>query len=165
MTNEKDCGFVNGNNWFRYRAAGIIIENGAALFVGNAGCDYLYTVGGGVHMGETSSDCVCREVYEETGVHYDIDRLAVLCENFFVGSDNDIVGKECHCLEIYYLMKSRGNQELHSHSLNVFNNMEQMVWVPLDRIMEYDIRPDFLKEHIQELAAGGPLLHIITGKD
>lgn len=30
-----DCGFTKGNNWFRYRAAAIIIENGCVLFAGN----------------------------------------------------------------------------------------------------------------------------------
>lgn len=30
-----DCGFTKENNWFRYRAGAIIIENGCVLFVGN----------------------------------------------------------------------------------------------------------------------------------
>ena len=34
-------------------------------------------------MGETTEDAVKREVYEETGVAYEIDHLAVIHENFF----------------------------------------------------------------------------------
>ncbi|MBS7370472.1 MAG: hypothetical protein KIG62_10135 [Oscillospiraceae bacterium] len=30
-----DCGFTKENNWFRYRAGAIIIENGCILFAGN----------------------------------------------------------------------------------------------------------------------------------
>ena len=30
-----DCGFQKGNNWFRYRAAAIIVEDGCILFAGN----------------------------------------------------------------------------------------------------------------------------------
>ena len=41
-----DCGFTKGNNWFRYRAAAIIIENGCVLFAGNELEDYYYSVGG-----------------------------------------------------------------------------------------------------------------------
>ena len=49
-----DCGFTKENNWFRYRAAAIIIENDCVLFVGNEKENYYYSVGGGVHMGETA---------------------------------------------------------------------------------------------------------------
>ena len=65
-----DCGFQKEDNWFRYRAAAIIVEDGCVLFAGNEIDDYLYSIGGGVHMNETSEDAVVREVYEETGVHY-----------------------------------------------------------------------------------------------
>ena len=30
---ELDCGFTKNNNWFRYRAAAIIVENNCVLFV------------------------------------------------------------------------------------------------------------------------------------
>ena len=51
-----DCGFTKENNWFRYRAAAIIIEDGCVLFAGNEREDYLYSIGGGVHMGETAEE-------------------------------------------------------------------------------------------------------------
>ena len=65
---EKDCCFTQEKDWFRYRAAAIIIEDGCVLLVGNEKEDYLYSVGGGVHMGETAEQAVAREVYEETGL-------------------------------------------------------------------------------------------------
>ena len=34
--------------------------------------DYYYSIGSGVHMGETAEDAVKREVFEETGAAYDI---------------------------------------------------------------------------------------------
>ena len=58
----QDCGFQQGDDWFRYRAAAIIVENGCVLLVGNEREDYLYSVGGGVHMNETAEDAVRREV-------------------------------------------------------------------------------------------------------
>ena len=58
-----DCGFTKENNWFRYRAAEIIIENDCVLFASNEKDDYLYSIGGGVHMGETAQDAVLREVF------------------------------------------------------------------------------------------------------
>lgn len=47
-----NCGFTKDNNWFRYRAAAIIIENDCVLFAGNEVEDYYYSIGGGVHHGK-----------------------------------------------------------------------------------------------------------------
>ena len=62
-----DCGFTKENNWFRYRAAAIIVENDCVLLASNSKADYFYSVGGGVHIGEKAEDAVVREVFEETG--------------------------------------------------------------------------------------------------
>ena len=58
-----DCGFTKENKWFRYRAAAIIVEKDCVLFACNEKDDYYYSIGG--------------------GVHYEIDHLAVIHENFF----------------------------------------------------------------------------------
>lgn len=39
---EHNCGFTEGNKWFRYRAAAIIVEEGCVLFAGNELEDYIY---------------------------------------------------------------------------------------------------------------------------
>ena len=87
-----DCGFTRDGHWFRYRAAAIIVEEGCVLFAGNEKEDYLYSVGGAVQMGETAEDAVRREVLEETGVAYEIDRLAVIHENFSHGGRRNACG-------------------------------------------------------------------------
>ena len=72
-----DCGFKKENGWFRYRAAAIIVENGRVLFAKNELDNYYYSIGGGVHLGEKAEDAVKREVLEETGVEYEVKRLAI----------------------------------------------------------------------------------------
>lgn len=52
-----DCCFTKDNEWFRYRTAAIIVEEGNVLFVQSSGCDYLYTVGDGFHVNETAEEC------------------------------------------------------------------------------------------------------------
>lgn len=69
-------------------------------------------------MGETSEQAVIREVYEEAGVHYEVDHLALVNECFFEG-DGSLQGKECHGIEFYYLMKQRGTRELGSNNADV----------------------------------------------
>ena len=154
-----DCGFKKENNWFRYRAAAIIIEDGCVLFVGNAAEDYLYSVGGAVHMGELAEDAVRREVFEETGVHYEIDRLAVIHENFFNENTGNLKGLECHEIALYYLMKPRGTKELESNSYT-FGVREEMHWIPIEELGKYKAFPSFMKDYLQRDHTG--VEHIVT---
>lgn len=153
-----DCGFTKENNWFRYRAAAIIIENGCALFAGNEKENYYYSVGGGVHMNETAEDAVVREVFEETGVHYEVDHLAVIHENFF-GGDGSLEGHKCHEIAFYFLMKPRGIMTLESNSYTQ-GVKEEMHWIPISEIEKYRAYPSFLKDNIDKLTTG--IIHIIT---
>ena len=70
------------------------------MFTGNDVDDYYYSIGGGVHLGETSEEAVKREIFEETGARYEVDYLAVIHENFFVGS-SDLKGVDCHEIAFY----------------------------------------------------------------
>ena len=154
-----DCGFTREEHWFRYRAAAIIVEDGCVLFAGNEREDYYYSVGGGVHMGETAEDAVVREVFEETGVRYEIDRLAVIHENFFSESGGSLKGLDCHEICLYFLMKPRGARTLHSdsHTLGV---REEMHWVPIDRLDACKAFPSFLKDYLGREHSG--IEHIVT---
>lgn len=154
-----DCGFTREGNWFRYRAGAIIIENECMLFAGNANEDYLYSIGGGVHMGETAEDAVKREVYEETGVHYEIDRLAVIHENFFNQNTGTLKGLHCHEISFYFLMKPRGTQELHSDSY-AYGAKEEMHWIPIKDLDNYKAFPSFLKAYLSR--SHSDIEHIIT---
>ena len=71
FVSEKDCCFIRGGFWFRYRVGAIIIEDGCVLMAKNDVDDYYYSIGGVVHMGETSKQAVLREVREETGISYE----------------------------------------------------------------------------------------------
>lgn len=155
---EFDCGFKKENNWFRYRAAAIIIENNCVLFARNELDDYYYSIGGGVHMNETSEEAVIREVYEETGVQYEIDHLVAIHENFFDG-EGSLAGYQCHELAMYYLMKPRGTQELHSNSYTQ-GVREHMHWLALDSLEKYRAYPSFIREVLRN--AGQGIVHIVT---
>lgn len=142
-----DCGFTKGNKWFRYRAAAIIVENDCVLFARNELDDYFYSIGGGVHHGETVEDAVLREVFEETGVRYEIDHLAVIHENFFNEVGGTLEGLNCHELSFYFVMKPRGTQELHSNSMTQ-GIKEEMCWLPIKDLDKYRAYPAFLKDYL-----------------
>ncbi|MBE6959291.1 MAG: NUDIX domain-containing protein [Ruminococcaceae bacterium] len=154
-----DCGFTKGNRWFRYRAAAIIVENDCVLFATNEMDDYFYSIGGGVHHGETSEDAVIREVFEETGVHYEIDHLAVVHESFFGDPGGTLEGLNCHEISFYYLMKPRGTQELHGNSFT-HGVKEQMCWIPIEDLDKHRAYPVFLKEYLSKEHTG--VEHFVT---
>ena len=162
---KKDCCFTNENNWFRYRTAAIIEENGCVLFVTSKGVDYFYTVGGGVHMGEKAEDCIKREVLEETGIEYEVDHLAMVVENFFTGNFGSVDKMDCHCLEFYFVMKSRGSQELKGNSINADNEQEELHWIPIADLQKTNIKPSFLRERLPEILNTRQIIHVVTDVD
>lgn len=154
----KDCSFRSEDHYFRYRAAAIIIENGCVLMAGNEASDYYYSVGGGVHLGETAEEAVVREVLEETGIRYEIGRLAFIHECFFDG-DGSATGLHCHEVAFYFLMKPRGSQKLDSDSV-CSEGREFMHWIPLDELEKHKAFPVFFAEKLQNI----PMYveHIVT---
>ena len=154
-----DCGFEKENRWFRYRAGAIIVEQDCVLLAGNELEDYYYSIGGGVHHGERAEDAVRREVLEETGVPYEVDRLAVIHENFFNDNQGTLKGKECHEIAFYYLMKPRGTQALHSDSMT-HGVKEEMHWLPIKDLHRHKAFPTFLKDYLTKEHNG--IEHIIT---
>lgn len=159
MANDDVCFQSSDNKRFRLRAAAIIIENGHVLFATNDSEGYYYSIGGGVHFNETAEEACLREVKEETGIAYEIERLAFVEENFFHRDDGMLANLDCHEITFYFLMKSRGTQELNSHSTTQ-GLKEYMVWLPLDKIGDYEAYPMFFAEKLQTLK---PYVeHIVT---
>ena len=157
-----DCCFMVNKHWFRYRAGALIVEDGKLLVMKTKSSDCYYTVGGGVHMGESAESCVLREVQEETGVPYEIDHLAVICENFFIGTEEIIKDYTCHVIEFYFLMKPRGTQELNAESYGWNREREEKHWIPLEEVSQIDLRPQFLRTRMPEILKGNSLIHIVN---
>ena len=62
-------------------------------------------------------------------------------------------------------MKSKGITDLVSESINADGNTEELVWIPTDKIEQYNIKPSFLRERIKEIINGDSVLHIVTDAD
>lgn len=154
----RDCYINDAEGWFRLRAAAIIINNGKVLMVHNDREPYYYSVGGAVAQNESSEEAVLREVFEETGFRYEIDRLAFILENFFimpVGGEP----KKCHQIAFYYLMKPRESMEIHCESHGINGGKEEMVWFPLDQLADKHLYPTFFKEYLTAIPDG--ITHLV----
>jgi 8-oxo-dGTP pyrophosphatase MutT (NUDIX family) len=154
----RDCYINDEEGWFRLRAAAIILNNGQVLMAHNEREPYYYSVGGAIAQNESSEEAVLREVFEETGFHYEIDRLAFILENFFIMPVGGEL-KKCHEIAFYYLMKPRESMEIRCESRGFHGEKEEMVWLPLDGLAGKHLYPTFFKKYLNAIPAG--VTHII----
>ena len=129
--NQIDAFLKTNTKRFRVRACGIIIKDNNVLMVKNNVDDYYYSLGGAIQIGETIEDACLREVLEETGHNYEIDRPLYVHENFF-----NLDGYLWHELAFYFLMKENSNNEF-DISYGSFGSKEEKVWIPIDKFSEY----------------------------
>lgn len=154
-----DCSFENGKGYFRYRAAAIIIEDDCVLMAKNDRDSYYYSVGGGVHLHESAENAVRREVFEETGMKYEVDRLAFVHENFFRGflGNSDL---KCHEIALYFIMKPNGVKIFENRSISQNGANEHVCWLPINNLNEYILYPAFFRDKLLNLK--NTVEHIIT---
>ncbi len=156
-----DCRFNVDNNRFQLRVGAIIIEEGCVLLAKNDAADYYYSVGGGVKLLETACEAVKREVFEETGLAYEVDRLVFVQENFF----EDIVvakGVTFHEVCLHFLMKPRGRKEAITQESECATGVEHMHWIPLEKLHSIKVFPVFYPEKLLNLPENTE--HIITNE-
>lgn len=155
---KTDCRFERQGHRFQFRAGAIIIEDGCVLLAKTDEADYYYNVGGGVHIGETAEEAVKREVFEETGFEYEVDRLVFVQENFFI---DDVVsrGTEFHEIAFHFLMKPMGKRDITKESYGCAGK-EYIHWVPLEDLKKYKVYPEFFADELLNLPEG--VKHIVT---
>lgn len=152
MTVQCENGLIN------IRVGAIIIKDGKLLMVENQRSDYLYSVGGRVKFGETAEQAIVREVFEETGVKMDIDRLGFIHENYFFGDAPTNFGKLIYEISFFFYMKVPKNFAPKCGSFTEDNSKENLKWVSLNDGQK--IYPTFFKTELKTPQKG--VRHIIT---
>jgi len=125
---------------FIYRVAAIILKENRLLLIKHDEFPCYYTVGGKVKLNESTEEAVIREVYEETGVKFQIDRLVFIQERFCNLEDGNH-----HELIFYYIMK-----ENDCFNLNRYTDQseETLHWVSIIDLDQITIVPEFFKEEL-----------------
>ena len=130
------------------RAAGIIIHNNKVLAHRNMKKDTYHIPGGRIEIGESSEKTIKREIKEELGKDIEIIGYVSTIENFF-----EMDNKEYH--EIYFLHRIEFEKEEDKKIEYTLQNIEgkdylQYEWLDIDRIEEYNILPECIKQILKE---------------
>lgn len=137
---EQDIAFKTNQSCFTYRVAAIIIKDNKLLMVKHEDYPCYYTVGGKVRINETSEEAIIREIYEETGIELQIDRLSFIQERFF-----QIEGEQHHEIVFYFLMKESPSLDTSCRSFTDQGPKESLHWLPLESLDKTYLIPEFFK--------------------
>ena len=155
---KNDLTVAVGDGVLNVRVGAIIIKDNKVLMVGNEHADYLYSVGGRVKMGESAEEAVRREVYEETGVNMEVDRLGFIHENFFVGDTGKAKDKKVYEISFFFYMKVPKDFEPVCNSFTEGDSKEHLMWVTPETDKKYF--PEFFRTEVFKGAEG--VRHIVT---
>jgi len=141
-----DCTVPIDDGLLNIRVGAIILKDGKFLMVGNEKDDFLYSVGGRIKFGETAEEAVVREVFEETGVKMEIDRLGFIHENYFTADykEKDLLVYE---ISFFFYMKYPKGTEFVSGSATADGSKERLVWVDENTPTTY--YPDFFRTELK----------------
>ncbi len=147
-----DSGLIN------LRVGAIIVKDNKILMVKNSKHDYYYSVGGRIKFGETAEEAIVREVYEETGAHLTLDRLAFIHENYFYGDASTNLGKLIYEISFFFLFNTPDDFEPACNSFTEDGNPESLCWISpeTDKV----IYPPFFRT--EALNPSSSVKHFIT---
>ncbi len=155
---REDLTLPVGGGFVNVRVGAIIRKDGKFLMVGNDREDYCYSVGGRIQFGETSEEAVVREVFEETGVKLEIDRLGFIHENYFYGDAPYNLGKPIYEISFFFYMKTPADFEPVCDSFDEGGAKENLVWLAPDSPIRF--YPAFFRTELLRPSEG--VKHMVT---
>lgn len=154
---NKDWNFRTDEYICALRSVGVLVRDGK-LLVQRDRDGYEYALPGGhVKIGETTVDSLVREYKEETGADIRVGNLLWTEESFWNWN-----GTNAHSIAFYYRIELidcsdiPDTGEFISHKDNCDVVLE---WIPVEKLSDITIYPDFIKNTIYELDA--PPRHFI----
>jgi 8-oxo-dGTP pyrophosphatase MutT (NUDIX family) len=115
-------------------------------------------IGGKFEQGESPYDCVKREVFEETGVHLEADRLGFIHENFFIGSTPSKMNNQVYEITFYFYMKVPQDFYVETDVPTADDDRETLVW--LDWHSDTTYYPQFFRTELDKPVQ--EIRHIVT---
>ena len=130
-----------------FRSAGVCVKNGRLFLQMDKRTGEYALPGGHVQFGETSEEALIREFKEEAGADIVCKRLVWTEECFWEWN-----GTKSHTIAFYHLIDfADGYLPNDGFLANKDNENAALGWIPLDKLDELTIYPEFLKSEIFDL--------------
>lgn len=155
---KKDWLFTTDEYICDLRTVAVLVKNNKILVQRDKdGTEYALP-GGHVKIGETLEAGLIRETQEEMGVKIECKRMLWSEECFWVWN-----GKQAHNIAFYYLINLCEDLDIPDDGefVSQKDNCNVVIgWMPIERLQEVTIYPEFLKEEIDYL--DGPMKHFVS---
>lgn len=146
--NSNDINFEVLNNIFTCRVVVLIEKNNKILFQKRKADKVWALPGGKLSVMEKTEDGAKREIFEELGCNIRNLEMLSVTENFFKANDKNV-----HQYIFTY------KAELDTDEFDNFEEFDGIEvgknvvyrWIEIDRLSEFEIRPDNIKEQIEDM--------------
>lgn len=154
MPTMTDLSLTISDTLLNIRSAGVVTWGEKILVCRIPPDEWWFLPGGRVKAGESSRAALERELVEELGGAFTIQRPVVCSENFFV---KDSV--QFHELCTYYEVVVEDPA-----TLSLEGSREEFRWISRTDVESLDIKPEFMKQHLRNSPTSLELV-IFSGKD
>ena len=155
---EKDWLFITNEYICDLRTVAVLVKNNKILVQKDLNGNIYALPGGHVKIGETLETGLKRELMEEMGVKIECKRLLWSEECFWKWN-----GKQSHNIAFYYLINLCENFAIPDNGefLSQKDNCNVVIgWMPIEKIQDITIYPEFLKKEIFYLDE--PIKHFVS---
>lgn len=137
---------ISDNEKFNVRSAAVIRCNDNYLISKREDKDYYSILGGRINFGEDSKCAILRELKEELDWDTPDAKLVRIIENFFTFKD----GVFFHEYLFIYLIDVPEGYFMRGNFINLENPLMHMEWYKKDDYKKLDIRPNLIKDIIDD---------------
>lgn len=134
---------------FKFRIAGLLINNGKILTVQMMDNGIYCLPGGHCIVGEDTLKTIEREILEETGIKVKADKLSAIVENFFERSNGDMI----HELNFIYTLSVIGKLEKNKDWITYEDDEDckkklEFKWIEIKDFEKFNVKPVIIKDII-----------------
>lgn len=144
-----DISIQNKNCNFKAKAVGLLCVKNKLLLVQMSDAGFFALPGGHIHIGESATDAVVREMKEEALLDVKIKAPLCIIENFFDGK----MGK-CHEITFCYIVQLLNESNFKMEDFvrhDIEDGKLDFRWFSIDELHNVDLKPTILKEKILAL--------------